>query len=176
MRALMAAGLALLFAAGLPSAATADPTTITTVPGKIEDASPSRVLYRSTGAPSHLVIRHVNDPDTQADDTDENVPLPAGRKLDQFSDDSARLVPGGALFFTHPAASNFSPLLHEWRGGVTTDLGPGVVGSIAVAGDYAIWSATSGNDLTLTRRDIVAGTNVEIATDAGNWRNDVASN
>jgi hypothetical protein len=164
----MAVALGLLLAAAaFASPALADPTTITTVPGTIEDASSTRVLYRTTDG--HLVIRDVADP---GNPSDEDVPLPAGRKL--ASPETARLVPGGALYVTLPAGTYASPHIHEWRGGVTTDLGEiNSEHSIVVAGNYAIWNDWG----VLVRREFTSpATNVTIATDAGYNDNDVAAN
>jgi hypothetical protein len=155
----------LLLATALPAAATADPTTITTVPGTIEDASSTRVLFRTPDG--HLVIRDVADP---ANPSDEDVPLPFQRKL--ADPETARLIPGGALYVTLPAGPYASPHIHEWRAGVTTDLGEiNSERSIVVAGNYAIWNDWG----VLVRREFTSpATNVTIATDAGYNDNDVA--
>jgi hypothetical protein len=161
--ALIAAGLTLLSAAALPSAAAADPTTITTVPGTIVDASPTRVLYKTSD--NSLFIRDVADPDN-----DTEVPIPPGRALADA--DGARLIPGGALYPDRPTGSQVNTHIHEWRNGATTDLGAlNSSHSIVVAGNFAIWSNAS----TLTRRDVTTGTNDQVATDAGNINNDLTA-
>src|SRR4051812_38205896 len=146
--------------------AAADPVTITTVTGEILDASPTRVLYKTSD--NDLVIRDVSDPDNA---TDAQVPIPAGRELADA--DAARLIPGGALYPDRPTGSQLGTHLREWHNGTTTDLGDlNSSRSIAVAGNYAIWS----NAKTLTRRNVATGTNDTVATDAGNVDNDVAAN
>lgn len=96
--------------------------------------------------------------------------------LDQvlFSEPGARptsgfLSPGGAIFVDdrHPGA------LYESRNGTMTSLGSiDSRNSLRVAGAFAIWSSRT----VLTRRDLATGTNVVVATDAGNINNDVAAN
>jgi hypothetical protein len=158
----------LLFLTGwaFPASAMGDLTQVTSVDGRIVDASATRVLYRTPD--DQLVIRDVSDP---LHPSDAEIPLPPGRSL--ATEDTARLIPGGALYATVPTGANTPTQIHEWRNGVRTDLGAlNSEASIVVAGNYAIWS----NATVLTRRDVVADTNVTIATDAGNIDNDVAAN
>jgi hypothetical protein len=64
-------------------------------------------------------------------------------------------------------------MLVDWRDGPLLELGQlNGANSLIVAGRWAIWSQRT----NLTRRDLVTGSNTLVATDAGNWRNDVAPN
>ena len=47
---------------------------------------------------------------------------------------------------------------------------------MVVKGNYAIWITATNSTITLILRDLLAGTNVVISTDAGNNNNDVAAN
>lgn len=60
--------------------------------------------------------------------------------------------------------------ISEEREGELVNLGfPNSARSLVVEGNYAIWS----NAKTLFLRDLVAGTNTTVTSDAGNWMNDV---
>ncbi|HEX2087114.1 MAG TPA: Ig-like domain-containing protein [Solirubrobacteraceae bacterium] len=149
----------------MPAAHTAPLTTLTTVHGSIADATAGRVLYFTPfveGEEQSLVVRDV------ATEQDTVVPLPPGATLSKT--DEERLIPGGALFMID--APGAADELVEWRDGQLTNLGEVDGSSIAVAGDYAIWSRGD----TLKRRDLTTGLVVTISTAAGNTRNDVAAN
>ena len=80
-----------------------------------------------------------------------------------------RLHAQGAIF----ASTNVYAHVFDWRAGTLLDLGgANSPRSLEVAGSWAIWS----NGKTLTRRDLAAGTNVTVSTNAFNIDNDVAAN
>ncbi len=95
----------------------------------------------------------------------------------------AALTPHGAIFFTVTDLGGgvFGPPneLYEVRDGTLIDLGT-YGGDLVVKGNYAIWltgDPSAGIPFTtLTLRDLLAGTNVVISTNAGNTSNDVAAN
>jgi hypothetical protein len=145
-----------------PGSAAADPVLLAnTINATIRDASSTRILYRQNDG--QLFIKDLAAPEGTP-------PTAVGFNA---ADGAARLVPGGALYAVLPDENALFEHLYEFRGGTTTDLGVLNGGqSLAVAGNYAIWS----NGPTLKRRDVTTGTNVTIATDAGNTDNDVAAN
>jgi hypothetical protein len=82
------------------------------------------------------------------------------------------LTPKGAIF-VEQSGNVLTSVIQEWRDGVLVDLGyPNSSNSLKVQGNYAIWNKQP----LLILRDLVSGSNKTIATDAGNWMNDVASN
>jgi hypothetical protein len=154
-----------------PAVANASPTVLTTVPGAIEDATSTRVLYRPPGV--ELQPLKVRDATTG---TEVTVPVRAGREV---LNDSGRLFDGGVLFFTTTVGGNTTGgELDEWRTGTAASVGLGdaTASSLAVAGNFAIWNNRAGAPSTLTRRDLAAATNTTVATDSGNTSNDVAAN
>lgn len=75
------------------------------------------------------------------------------------------LFPGGAIFSTLHH-------VYEWRGGGTSQLAntPFLGYTLDVEGSWAVWNV----GMTLYRRDLGAGTNVVVATNATNNGNEVA--
>jgi len=79
------------------------------------------------------------------------------------------LHPAGAIFATPSIGGH----VYDWRSGALFDLGKVNSSSSLVAkGGWAIWS----DGLVLTRRDLAAGTNATVYTQAGSIQNDVAEN
>jgi hypothetical protein len=75
----------------------------------------------------------------------------------------------GAIFGSNTVFAH----VYDWRSGTLVDLGQAnAASSLEVAGNWAIWS----NGTTLTRRDLAAGTNLTVSTNAGSIENDVAAN
>lgn len=134
---------------------------IATVDGSVMDFRGDHVLYR--GVDGMITLRDVTSGATQPiyPDTALGAAPPYGY-----------VTSTGAIFAvgksTHQGTEGF-----EWRNGTLVDLGTlNGSSSLEVSGNYAIFS----DDETLTRRDLVAGTNTTISTDAGNTHNGVASN
>lgn len=96
------------------------------------------------------------------------VPLPAGKRVSQ----SHSFVTGfGALFVTQDAGGTvLSSQVYDWNRGELEALGmPNSSSSLAVAGDYAIWttSLVPHDGQRLIRRDLAARENLEISRRAG---------
>lgn len=141
-------------------AARADLVEIATGHGSVDDATAERVLVATDNG--GLQIEDV----ATAALTD--VPLPNG----QQPKGTGRLIEGGALFGSSPTDVTAGQL-NEWHDGTLTSLGKtDSADSLAVAGDYAIWSDRS----SLYRLTISSGANMLVSSTAGNTDNDVASN
>jgi hypothetical protein len=137
-------------------------TEYVTVPGRVLDVQPGRVLWRdSTSATTvALKIRDV------AAGTDTPVPVT------NASFEPAFLTPTGAVFV---AVTGSSSVAYEWRNSVLTTLATTGISQLVAAGNFAAFSSGSGGR-TLTFRDVVAGTSTTVATDASNTGFDVAAN
>ncbi|HEX8359650.1 MAG TPA: Ig-like domain-containing protein, partial [Longimicrobium sp.] len=81
------------------------------------------------------------------------------------------LTPRGAIFIEGPSTLNRR--VRDWRDGAVVTFPATFVTMLKVAGDYALWHQ---NNNSLIRRDLQAGTNVVVSTNAGNVDNDVAAN
>jgi hypothetical protein len=90
----------------------------------------------------------------------------------QVNTSNAYLTTTGAIFVASTGSSTTARLF-DWNMGELIDLGkPNSTSSLVVAGDYAIWNVST----ALFRRTFSSKTNITIANDAGNWKNDVAAN
>ncbi|HMH52396.1 MAG TPA: Ig-like domain repeat protein [Candidatus Acidoferrum sp.] len=147
-------------------------TEVDRVPGLIVDVTADRILFLD---PPHngglLKVR------SRATGVDVTIPPVAGQDP-QYG----FLTPTGAMFVAM-GGSVLQAGVYDWRGsGSPINLGyPNSTESLRVAGDYAIWSGEHGPVYTgqppvLFRRHLPSATNVEVALNAGNWRNDVAEN
>ncbi|HEX2087384.1 MAG TPA: hypothetical protein VHF89_17005 [Solirubrobacteraceae bacterium] len=159
---MVTAGLlcAALGAAPAAHAAHAPPdwTELASAAGQVYDADADRILFQQSLTALAVLDRHTGAVTT--------VPSPADEEVV-----GGFLSPRGALVVTEYDHSPYSSL-HEWRDGTQVFLGTvSARGSVAVAGDYAIWMASP----TLHRRDLEAGATVDIAG-AGNGNHDVAAN
>ena len=129
------------------------------VSGRIWDAQQDRILYlRSAEGGKTLNIRdRASGLDTVVLD-DRLIELQYGF-----------LTPQGAIFVA-------SGTVNDWRDGRLVDLGPlNSSSSLSVNGTFAIWNVNFVfQDLIL--RDLLAGTNVIVSRNTGNWFNSVASN
>jgi hypothetical protein len=125
------------------------------VPGQIIDVSGARILY--LGSTLKVLDRA----------TRQTVTVPAGPGHDPGY---GWLVPGGVIFRASGGDST-TVRLYEWCGGShVNDLGPlNSTFSVVVRAPYVIWS----DGTTLYRRDLATGRTVVVATDAGNWYNDL---
>ncbi|WP_149181665.1 InlB B-repeat-containing protein [Streptomyces sp. TRM49041] len=125
--------------------------------------SPSRVLYSDPStSPARLKIKDRN--------SGEVTTLPTAPDRHH---DHGWLTPLGAVF-SALGSDITTERLYEWSGGNDlTDLGPlNSALSPQVRGTYAIWS----NGTTLYRRNVNTHQTTVVATDAGNWRNDLLPN
>ena len=77
------------------------------------------------------------------------------------------LTPRGAIF------SESRRWIHDWRDGTLVTISAHTTSSLEVAGSWALWHH---NNTHLIRRDLEAGTNVVVSTQAGEVHNDVAAN
>lgn len=130
------------------------------VPGQIVDVSQAQVLYLGTaGSQSALEVLDRASGQTAA------VPAVPGH-----APVSGWLIPGGVVFSAE-GADVTTARVYEWDGGPdVTDLGPlDSSNSIVVRGSYVIWS----DAMTLYERDVATGQTVVVATNAGNWENDL---
>ncbi len=129
--------------------------------GVIMDVSPTRVLYRDPDNTPNAGL-HIKDRVTGA--VEDITPVPNRFPVKGF------LSPHGAIFIAGLDALQNG--IHEWRDGALLNHGVSAGPSaFLVAGDYAVWSEIIGpccGDFRLYRRDLAAGTTIEVATDAGN--------
>lgn len=135
---------------------------VASVTGGIWDVQPDRILFLDiSGGGNILKIRdRSSGVDTVVMDETGEIP--------QYG----FLTTKGAIFVEQSGSVSTSRL-YDWRDGVLVDLGyPNSSSSLKVKGDYAIWNEQP----LLILRDLVSGSNTTIATDTGNWMNDVASN
>jgi hypothetical protein len=130
------------------------------VPGQIIEVSGARILYLDSSA-SRVMLK-VLDRATQ-----QTVTVPA---VPGHDPEYGWLVPGGVIFRVSGGDAT-TVRLYEWCGGSpVNDLGPlNSRYSVVVRAPYVIWSDGS----TLYRRDLASGRTVVVATDAGNWYNDL---
>lgn len=178
--------MAALAAAPSGAGAAVSVTNVTTVPGLIDDATSTAVVYRPANTPpgdefgdphyEPLTLRPVGG-------SDVNVPIPAGR---QMNGADARVFGNGVLFVTYSSNFNLNGELDEWHPGDVAATSLGSITGVAdlhVAGNYAVWSSdsttikrrdTSHNTVTITADGIdpsVADTGDVVYTDRGTPRN-----
>ena len=130
------------------------------VPGQIVDVSQARILYFGTaGSPGALDVLD------RASGRSVAVPPVPGR-----GPVHGWLIPGGVVFSAE-GADVTTARVYEWDGGPDViDLGPlNSADSVVVRGSYLIWN----DAMTLYERDVASGQTVVVATDAGNWENDL---
>jgi hypothetical protein len=133
---------------------------IAQVPGPIVDVSGTRILYLDSSASGETV--KVLDRATRRTVTMPTVP--------GYTPEFGWLIPGGVIF--RASDGDVTTIrLFEWRGGSpVVDLGPlNSAFSVVVRAPYVIWS----DGTTLYQRDLATGQTVVVATDAGNWYNDL---
>ena len=130
------------------------------VAGQIVDVSETQILYLDRSA-SQVMLKVLDRA------TGQTVTVPAVPDRDPVY---GWLVPGGVIFHAE-GADVTTDRLYEWYGGsAVTDLGPlNSTYSVIVRAPYVIWSDGS----TLYRRDVATRQTAVVATDAGNWNNDV---
>ena len=151
--------------------ASADFGSVATGQGRVLDATAENVLFASGCDPNSGVCGQLQIEDV-ATGALTDVPLPAG----QHPVGAGRLIAGGALLVSSPKADGTSAQLNEWHDGTLTSLGPiNSASFLAVAGDYAIWTAGN-NPWSLYRLTISSGATVLVSSNAGNTENAVASN
>jgi hypothetical protein len=135
------------------------------VPGEIIDARGTRVLYVIDGDTGDRLI--IRDMTTGAD---EEIPL-VGRSIRPTH---AFLVSDGAVFESRPV--NGSPLYASlWRFGALTDVATMTDASLAVGGDFAIFSEAQTNANILRRLDTTSGVFEVVTTALGSHRSSVAA-
>jgi hypothetical protein len=153
-------------------ALTQNMTLLTSVVGLIRDVAGSQVLFVDTvggtpggilGGQDILTLHGANGPDvTILNQSNTRVP-------------SAYLTPTGVMYIETPVVG--IPLsIHEYRNGTTTDLGlpPGSgLDALVVKGNYASWMSGTGWG-SLILRDLIAGMNTTVASDAANIFNDIS--
>ena len=136
--------------------------------GVIMDVSPAKILYRDPDFTPGGGL-HIRDRATGA--VEDIPPVPNRYPV------RAYLSPHGAIFsggLNHPNIGIF-----EWRDGAMIDHGmPSTSTVLRAAGDFAVWSAPGapGGGSTVIRRDLAAGTTLEIAAGASNADVEAASN
>ena len=136
-------------------------TVLTEVPGKIVDADDTRLLFVETTTAGDRIAIY-----TRATALTESISMPDGRTVNAGD---AYLTPSGAIFVTH-AGKVTTSRLYLWRSGALTDLAyPDSAHSIAVSGDYAIWSEGT----ILRRLNMVTGAQELVSSNANNWGNSV---
>jgi hypothetical protein len=138
---------------------------ITEVPGPILDADERRLLFlQSESTGDRLAIFDRTTGQT------EWIGMPEGRSVRQ---QSAYLTPSGAIFVTQSASGNvLTSRVYYWRAGTFTDLAyPESAGSLAVAGEYAIWNQGS----ELYRLNTTTGETTQVTVSAGNSYNAVTA-
>lgn len=135
---------------------------VESVSGKIWDVQPDRILFlEKSGDVNALKVRD------RASGTDALVMDEPGR-VPQYG----FLTPRGAIF-VEQSGNVLTSIIYDWRDGTLINFGmPNSSVSLEVKGNYAIWN--SGQRLIL--RDLLSGTNTDVADYAGNWMNDVADN
>jgi hypothetical protein len=145
-------------------------TLVETVPGVVWDHDATRTLYvDQTDTTPVLRIRDSGQVSVQ--DVEANAALMGVDGGYGF------LTPSGAIYVRSELNSPYCSA-HEWRGGSRLELGGlNSCPSLRVAGSYAIFSKQDAlsEPISLIRRDLTAGTNTVVSTDAGNVRNDVAA-
>jgi hypothetical protein len=172
--ALVAAALCAL--CGPSQATAASLTELTTVPGRIHDATADRVLWGPVSGPSNSFKHGPLEVRDVASGTDETVPMRADREVGSRE---GRLTDYGVLFTVQPTGGTLvDSELDEWRPGDTT---PAMIeddsnGFFDDDGNYAIWHTGGNQGPELIRRDLTTGTNITVALDTGNTENDVAPN
>jgi hypothetical protein len=146
--------------AGAPSYLNPALVRIGQVPGQIVDVSGARILYLDSSA-SRARLKVLNRA------TEQTVTVPA---VPAHDPEYGWLVPGGVIFRASGGDST-TIRLYEWCGGSQViDLGPlNSDFSVVVRAPYVIWS----DGMTLYRRDLATGRTVVVATEAGNWYNDL---
>ncbi len=140
-------------------------TVVTELPGPIVDADGRRLLFVEPGSGGDRLSIH-----DRSTGLTEAIPVPSGRTL---LPGSAFLTPSGAIFVTQATGgSALSGRLYLWASGVLTDLGfPDSLGSLAVAGEYAIWN----QGRNLHRLNTTSGGSTLVSDDSGNTDNAVAA-
>lgn len=130
------------------------------VPGQIIDVSGARILYLDSSA-SRVMLKVLDRA------TRRTVTVPA---VPGHDPGYGWLVPGGVIFRASGGDST-TVRLYEWCGGLhVNDLGPlNSTFSVVVRAPYVIWS----DGTTLYRRDLATRRTAVVATDAGNWYNDL---
>jgi hypothetical protein len=145
-------------------------TEVASVNGPILDVQPERILFSDDESGAEALYIHDR---LTGDDTE--VPQITGQ-----TPGLSFLTPHGAMFVAS-GQDYRSARVYDWRDGTLISLGfPNSSTSLAVSGNYAIWSGepdgASRGTVTLFRRDLVAGTTLEIQHGVGNEMNDVAEN
>jgi hypothetical protein len=99
------------------------------------------------------------------------VEVPSGLTV---SSTNSFLTTTGAMYSSREVRGNvLTSKIYDWNNGQLIDLGrTDSAVSLTVSGDYAIWSVAR----ILWRRQLSTKTNIEISGNAGNWKNDIASN
>lgn len=130
------------------------------VPGQIVDVSAAQILYLGTSG-SQAALEVLDRASGQT------VTVPAVPGLTPVY---GWLIPGGVVFSAEDTDVT-TARVYEWDGGPdATDLGPlNSLDSVVVRGSYVIWN----DGVTLYERDVATGQTVVVATDAGNWKNDL---
>jgi hypothetical protein len=124
--------------------------------GTLLDASDSRLLWRSESRTT-IGIRNLT--------TGSSEPIISTlRESDYIM--RAFLTPTGAAFAVDGGAS-----LYIWRSGSLTTKTLNSASSLAASGNFIIYNTPS-----LYRTDVTTGADVLVASDAGNWANDVSDN
>ena len=134
--------------------------------GVIMDVSPSKILYRDPDFTPGGTL-HIKDRATGA--VEDVPPVPNRYPVRAF------LSPHGAIFAGGSEQPNIG--VSEWRDGTMIDHGPtSSPTTLRVAGDYAVWSELGGSGSFVSRRDLAAGTTVEIDPGFTNFDPEPAAN
>ncbi len=133
---------------------------VATVPGEIWDVAADRLLFLESRSDRGVLKIH------RRTDGQESVVMDEPGRYPRYG----YLTPKGAIFLEQ-SGDVLTALIYESRSGVLTNLGfPNSAQSLVARGNYAIWNSGG----TLILRDLVAGENMTVTSQAGNWKNDVA--
>jgi len=128
---------------------------VESVPGRIFDFDAQRILFLE-GSTLKIRDRATVLDTTVLDDPDHAPTL-------------GYLTPTGAVFVDQPASVT-GAWIYDWNEGQLLDVGPpNSVSSLRVRGDYGIWN----DGILLHLRHFPTAQDDVIATDAGNWKNDL---
>jgi hypothetical protein len=135
-------------------------------PGDIVDLHADRALVSDT-LNSPATLRIVNRA-TNASQTIWTA------NANEYELSSPFLTPGGAIFIIRSPV-NFLWSLREWRDGALHDLGSVSPSSMTVKGQWALYNGFDNGASPLILRNLITGTNTEVALGAGNNNNAVTA-
>ncbi len=151
----------LALSANLSVAASLHP--LESVNGVIWDVSADRILYEDPSKTLHILDRN----------TGANTVIPlAGASSPEYG----YLSPSGAIFAASSNSGSVFSMVYQYQNQTLSVLENHLDSqfSLKVAGNYAIWNAYSNGSL-LIERNLSTDTNLTVASNVGNWVNDVTA-